>query len=383
MSLRLCALTLLLLVSGCARVRKAPAPALPATAPAPDLVARDVAKYRVMFKRGRYDEVLTDISRKIAALPADKRAQPDPRMIFVRGMARYNLGWFEEAKADLLIAQRAGVAPSTTKETLQNIEERTPLLPPNMQEIRDSGRTIFRMHSFIATRDAATIAEMLPAAYRINRQIFGKDIEATTLLFFDNKGQLSAFQRRIHKGKAISGRYSAVTTGPLVQISLRDNRPDLQEAIVHEVNHAMSNRLMGKTPLPNWFKEGLAQVAESQVDSNFDVNAQKVIARLFQNKGLLPLKKLGTRPSFDEQTELGIALRTSGNRAGAPDPYAQSYGMMKFLLDKFSTVQLQSFLQRVRASDDFDGSFAAEFGMTTEQFYEKWKAETAPKLVAR
>ena len=396
MSLRLCALTLVLFVSGCAGVRKAPAPALKATAPAPDLSAIDWERYVVMFQSGHYDELLADINGKIAALPADKRANPNPRLLYVRGLTHYRLGWYERAKADLLIAQKANIGRPATKaflkETLQNIEARTPLLPPHIREIRDGKRVIFRMRSFAMKGDAVTVAEMLPTAYLINRQIFGRDVEATTILVFDNYAQFSAFQRVIHHGKAPrDGWYPAVTTGPIVQISLRDkkgvraNPTKIHGALVHEVNHAMMNRLLGKAPLPKWFKEGLAQVAETQIYPNFDAGRQRRIAHLFQNssKGLLPIEQLKHGASFKEQTELGIAVRRGGKGTGAPDPYAQSYGMMKYLLANFSTPQLQSFLHRVRASDDFDGSFSAEFGMTTEQFYQKWKTETARELAAR
>ena len=397
MSLRLAILALVLLVSGCAGVKKAPAPATAATAPAPDLVARDLEKYRLMFKRGIYGEVLADINQKIAALPTDKRANPDPRLLFVRGMAYYHLSWFREAKADLLVAQKADihrlVSKSFVQRILQKIDNLTPLLPPNMREIRDGERVIFRMHSFATEGDAATVAQMLPDAYRINRQIFGQDVEAIPIFVFDNYDRFSAFYRK-YNGAAPSSWEWAVTTGTLVQISLRNkknvaiaryNRPFFYGAIVHEVNHAMINRLMGNAKFPPWFKEGLAQVVEVQVKPDFDADKQRRIAHLFQDdkKGLLPIEKLRKNKFFFDQVELGVTLRKSGKRAGAPDPYAQSYGLMKSLLSDFSTAQLQSFLARVRKSDDFDGSFAAEFGMTTAQFYEKWKAKTTRELTAR
>ena len=399
MSLRLCTLTLVLFVSGCAGVRKTPAPAMPATTPvtasAPGALAKDLARYNVMFQDCHYDELLVNVNGQLAALPADKRAYSTPYLLYVRGLTHYRLGWYKEAKADLLIAQKAKVggslAKARLKQTLQNIEDRTPLLPPNIRGIRDGERVTFRMHSFAVGSDAAMVAEMLPTAYLINRQIFGKDVEATTILVFDKYDQFSAFQRQIHNGKAPrEGWYPAVTTGPVVQISLRDkkdvrkNAPGIHGALVHEVNHAMINRLMGKAPLPQWFKEGLAQIAETQVYPRFDASRQKRIARLFQNngKGLLPMGKLKQSVCFREQVDLGIAMRKEGAGAGAPDPYAQSYGMMKYLFTNFSTPQLQSFLRCVRASNDFDDSFAAEFGLTPEQFYQKWKTETA-RMAAR
>lgn len=134
---------------------------------------------------------------------------------------------------------------------------------------------------------------------------------------------------------------------------------------------------------PAWFTEGLAQIAGAQVDPNFDSSDQQTLKRLFANNALLPVETLSDYDSWGKQTEIGIAMGKGDDAAFAPDPYAQGYGMTKYLLDNITTAQLQSFLNRNRESRDFYGAFKDEFGMTTEQFYELWKRDTAQKLAAQ
>ena len=235
------------------------------------------------------------------------------------------------------------------------------------------------------------VMELLPEAYRINSDIFGVDVEATPVFIFDDYAQYAAYYRQIF-GEDPASWATAVTAEDVILISLRDDeakliprneRLNFQTTIVHEFNHAMLNRVIGTAVRPRWFEEGLAQIAGAQVNADFDVDKKKILQRLFQNKTLVPVEKLESGNSFYEQTKLGLAMQESSHRDTAPDPFAQSYGMVKYLLADFSTARLQSFLRRVRTSDDFDGSFAKEFGLTTEQFYEKWKREYPRTLTSQ
>lgn len=361
-----------------------------------DPLAEDLRDYVALYKRAFFDELISKINLTIEALPVAERAQPDPRLLYLRGLARYKLGWFELAKPDLLAAQQAkvtglqeGLGPDWV---LSYIKKRDGFLPPKVQEIRDGDRVLFRMHYYGMEDGTATVMAMLPEAYRISQQMFGADVEATTVYVFDNYEQFVAYYKAFEETQGPGSWYAAITIGDLVFISLRDTNGELRArdgrdffktTIVHEYNHAMFHRLMGFSPQPSWFVEGLAQNAGAQVDPNYDAVKQRILKRLFQNHALLPLDTLGDNDAFAAQVELGLRMEKGNDGQFAPDPYAQGYGMTQYLLNNISTAQLQSFLNRVRESKNFDGSFATEFGFSVEQFYEMWKRDTSQKFAAQ
>ena len=379
------------------RMRGENAPVGPSTqAVAPDALADDLAKFGTMFERGFYDELIFNVNQKIEALLTEQRATPDPRLLYFRGLSYYKLGWFPEAKADLLVAQQAGLSflPGGfgVKWALNYIEERTPLLPSQVEEIRDGERVTFRMHNSGMEGGTVMVMAMLPEAYRISRAMFGSDTAASTVYVFEDYQQFLAYYKKVYEGKNPGSWYAALAQQGVMWISLRDtedvlrareDRVAFKTTVVHEFNHAMLSRLMGRTVLPRWFVEGLAQVAGAQVNPTYDSGKQRTLKRLFANNALLPIDKLDDYESFAEQTELGISMRKEGERAGAPDPYAQGYGMTKYLLDNISTAQLQNFLNRVRETDDFKTSFGDEFGFSLDQFYQGWKADTARRLATQ
>ena len=385
--------------SVCAPARAQSAPFAPATRAAPDPLSNDLAGFGTLFKRGFYDELIYRVNQKIAALPKESRATPDARLLYFRGLCYYGLGWYPQAKADLLVAQKAGIrflpGGFGVNYGLNYIEARIPLLPPQVEQVRDGDRVIFQMHDFGAQggteggaeSGTATVLATLPEAYRISSAMFGADMADNTVYVFDTYEQFTAYFKQTFPDKTPGSWYAATANGPEMWISLRDTkgvlraqtaRLEFQTTVVHEFNHALLARLIGRTALPRWFVEGLAQVAGAQINSGFDGEKQQTLKRLFANNALLPLDRLDDYATFDHQTELGIALSKSADRAdrlSAPDAYAQSYGMTKSLLDNISTPQLQSLLNRARDSNDFKASFQTEFGFSLEQFYQGWKAD--------
>lgn len=202
MSLRL---TLLLAFTCCcgASVRAQEAATPPAQVVTIDIaidpLADDLAKYGVLCERTFFDELFFNTNQKIEAASADKGEKPDPRLFYFRGLASYQLGWFAESKADLTKAQEAGIISLPggygTALTLEAIEQQTPLLPPNTQEIRQGNQVIARVHYFGMKNGAASVLALLPQAYRISRDMFGSEVPATTVLVFDTFEQFSAYDK--------------------------------------------------------------------------------------------------------------------------------------------------------------------------------------------
>ena len=351
----------------------------------------DDKKYHELWENAFFDELIFKVNAHIEALPAGERTRPDPRLLWFRGMASYKLGRLAEAKADLTASRNDGRRTHGTGETLESIERRRAAAPPQMEEIRDGERVLFRMHFFGMEGGTVFVKSILPEAYRVSRQMFGTDVEATTVYVFDDYAQFAAYFKA-HTGEERNSWSAAMVLGDVALISLsdqngtslaRDDRDFLKTTIVHEINHAVFNRLMGFSPQPAWFVEGIAQVAGAQVSPQYVASKQRRLERLFRNDLLMPMEKLEDEEEFYAQTALGSRMNKGPDRDMAPDPYTQGYSMAKYLLDNVSTPQLQSFLNRAREFKDFKSSFASEFGMTTAQFYQKWKADTERQLAAR
>lgn len=242
----------------CAIAQEAPptsatAPA-PVVAPAPDPLADDLKAYGVLLESGFNDELIYKINRKIAEMGGT----PDPRLLYYRGLAYYRFGWFPEAKADLEIAQRAKIVELpggfATALALNGLKRFALFMPPKMEEIHRGERVLFRMHYFHMEGGTATVQGLLPTAHRINSEMFGSDLEATTVLVFDTYEQFLAFNKVLTGNDKPGSWVWAKSWCNFVLISLQfpdgssaslDHRDPFVSTIVHEINHAMLYRLMG------------------------------------------------------------------------------------------------------------------------------------------
>ena len=361
------------------------APLVRAQTAAPD--AKESAQMANWFARGFYDDMVA----RADELTEDAQ-MPDPQWLYWRGLAFYRLGWLPEAREDLTAASDAGVNAQTggldVKTALDKIERLRVLTPPNYQEIKSNGQVVFRVHFGALDPVTRGIIARLPSAYRISRAMFGSDVLATSVYIFDNYPQFRAFYQE--RGGQPPGSWAAAA-GSRDGFYFSLQRPDgtgaaerdplhLESTIAHEFNHAMMARLMGTTPLPRWFEEGLAQVAGAQVVARDVEMNDYTIARLFAVKALIAPQKLEEFNSFGAHTELGVALGAQGAGIIAPSPYAQSFSMARYFLAKLRRGQLETFLNRVREEDDFGAAFQDEFSVSLAQFYQGWYQDTARSL---
>ena len=380
-----CFTLLLALICCCgASTRAQEAAKPPAPVVAPDAFADEEEAYNTLYNRGFFDELIFKTNQRIAEM-GDK---PDPRLFYWRGWAYYKLGWFDLAETDLNAARIGGAYAGSKKfasvmNGLNSMTRLKVLMPPNMQEIGQGERVQFQMHYSKMGDGAAKVKNLLPTAYRINREMFGTDVEAMPVYVFDTYEQFRAFNKELAGHDKIGNWVWGIRVGASLLIALQypdGSSASIGSVIVHEINHVMLSRLSGGTKQPYWFIEGIAQVAQAQIDPAFASANQRALKQLFANNALVPIEKISSGNGYIEQTELGISMRKGGDSQAAPNPYAQSYGMIKYLLDNISTAQLQSFLNRNRESGDFNSAFQDEFGFTVEQFYEMWKRDHTRQL---
>ena len=334
------------------------------------------------YGRGFYDDLVNRADELIGDNP-----NPDPQLLVWRGLAFFQLGWFAESKDDLTRAQKAGVDAEAIAETLQKIDKLQQLQPRFTREIKNGDQVVFRVH--YASNDAVTngIMARLPQAYRISETMFGSDVLATTVYIFDSYAYFRAFYQA-RMGKAPGSWYGAVTINNVIYMSLQN--PDgsaavadvehLKSTIAHEFNHAMLRRLIGTVKMPQWFVEGLAQVAGAQVGANDVALNDYEIKRLFAVNALVPPSKLEASDSFGSHTEIGAGLDRQGAGIIAPSPYAQGFHMTRFLLANMKRGQLGDFLNLARQDNDFNQAFSEEFNASLQDFYQSWYQDTARRV---
>ena len=137
--------------------------------------------------------------------------------------------------------------------------------------------------------------------------------------------------------------------------------------IVHEYNHAMFNRLMGFGVSPAWFKEVWPSCAGRGL-SQLHASRQKMLLQLLASDALVSPDALADTDAFTAQHR-NRHRGAQRQKRGRARPYLEGWGLTRYFLDHTSTAQLQSFLTRVRQSNDFNRAFQDEFGVSVTQFY--------------
>ena len=398
-----CALTVGILAPA-ARAQLAPAAPLDApafSAPTPDLLAPELEQIKRDFGRGFYDDVIyraNDLIGDDANDAADAEGNShttDPRLIYWRGLIYYQLGWYSEAIADLRRAQNAGVESQpggwSATALLAKIGEVQPFVPPLERDISSGGQVVFRVHYVRDNAATRAAVSCLAPAYRVSRALFGSDVVATTVYIFDSYAQFAAlYNARV--GHPPESWVAAVTIDSILCLPLRgrdgsstlDANPDFfRNTVAHEFNHAMLHRLMGTAELPDWFIEGIAQVAGGQITPDSLQSNNYNIARLFAVNALIAPAKLEDARSFGDHTGLGARLGAAGAGILAPSPYDQGYSLTRFLLANMKPGDLPAFLNLVRDQNEFASAFERQFGSNLPQFYQSWYEATARALRGR
>ena len=352
-----------------------------------DALAPTLSQMSRDFKRGFYDDVI----RRADELSGDDKPV-DPRLLYWRGLAAYQLAWYPEAVADLRRALAGGVQMQdggfASEVALDKIASLSAFVPPQTTEVASGGQTVFRVH--YVSDDAATAAAIncLGPAYRASSKLFDADVLATSVYIFDNYQQFAeCYNARV--GHPPESWVAAVTISNVLFIPLRNRRgestlatnPDFFRSLVgHEFNHAMLRRLMGSAELPKWFTEGLADFAGGQIVPTDVAENDYEIQRLFAANALVTPKQLEYPSTFGAHTGLGARMGDAGAGLVAPSPYQQSYNMMRYLLSNMKRDDLPDFLNLVRDNNSFSKAFAQQFGASVPDFYQSWYQDTARKM---
>jgi hypothetical protein len=126
----------------------------------------------------------------------------------------------------------------------------------------------------------------------------------------------------------------------------------------HEIGHLVIGRLTFNctNPIPTWLNEGLAMVAEGTED----LSAIEMLDEAIENDAVLTISQL--EGSFSVHTNRALLS------------YAQSYNLVRYLIDTYGQAQMLSLLETFRAGATPDDALMMVYGFNTNGLEDEWRA---------
>lgn len=151
-------------------------------------------------------------------------------------------------------------------------------------------------------------------------------------------------------------------TGNELGITIREGRMPVSK-IAHEMSHRNLAMFTGKSiPSPNWFNEGLASYIgkmdyyKKPNELQVDLREGRYAKDILNIRGILGTVQWLKRVDFSKES--GVF-------------YGQTYLMVKYLFDKYGQDKIYDFVISLK-NNDFEKAFIQSFGVTEEQFHQKF-----------
>lgn len=359
-------------------------PRIPST---PESRKKAVVNYiaESLFKHGLYSKLVDKLSPQL-----DSAQTPDTKLLYLRGVAAWQVGLFDQADKDL---SRIGdfkpfedwaAASSYTKK----FRAMKAILPSRVSEIRLGGKTRFRVFSSKESAWSSAIIDTLPQAYEINSTITKREPPTTQVFIFERYEDFKTFYKLRSHGTA-PGSWVWAAGDASIMFFCRNvpgaspnvnkiNSDYFRTTIVHEYNHALVNAISGNAPMPIWLREGLATVIQSRASNVNATSLRQRMQQVVDVKAFLPLKEMSSKQVFVKNTEEYVAK--SRQHIASPDPYPQAGFMVNYLLSLFPPDDLEVFLIELGFGRPFDETFQKHTHRTLEQFYQEWLTQIPNQL---
>ncbi len=137
-----------------------------------------------------------------------------------------------------------------------------------------------------------------------------------------------------------------------------------KRVITHELSHMVIYQVT-YSPLSNvpaWLDEGLATFAEGELRPNFERALRTAVA----SDSLFSIPSIsGSFPAGYSQAELA---------------YAQSYSLVRFLLDRYGSAKMRQLLQEFSNGVRLDDALLETYGLNSEQLEEYWRSSLTGNL---
>jgi hypothetical protein len=142
-----------------------------------------------------------------------------------------------------------------------------------------------------------------------------------------------------------------------------------QDTIIHELTHILVGRNAFTCVgfIPTWLNEGLAVYSEGELDGSMKTQLDLAI----RDDTLFPLRTLGG--SFSEIPEKALLS------------YAQSYGVVKFMLETYGQEKMDQLLRDLSDAKPIDAALIERYGLDTDGLDTAWRESVglAPLVVAQ
>lgn len=333
------------------------------------------------YREGAWDSVIGETTPLIDSLSptADGVRGLRSQLQLLRGLAAEQISWFGLAERDLspfAMADPSG-AGLLAANTLRRIERVKPLVPREVEEIKDGDKVLFRVYYEEMDPWVRGMIDSLPLAYETNHRLMGFELLETPVFIFSSNQNFRNFYTALIgqapsdtlAGLAASGAILIPPPVPGSRLALGPQTPGFNSMTIHEFNHCILRRVWGRGRPPQWFVEGMASVAEAFADESEGKQLMRRFQRAGEANALILPANLRQDELFRHASELGS--RTNRGSTQGPDPYAQGYHMTMYLLNSLKKEQILPFLTSLRTKS-FSDSLVEFAGGTEDQFYDSW-----------
>ncbi|MCW5959671.1 MAG: DUF1570 domain-containing protein [Pyrinomonadaceae bacterium] len=221
-------------------------------------------------------------------------------------------------------------------------------------------------------RRAATKLEQFRETFR---QLFSStNLTAsvpTNVIVFKNDNAYKPFKPKRADGKIdkfIAGYFQPGEDVNYITLSADGNDDQMYGTVFHEYVHFIMDMNFGKSEIPAWFNEGLAEYYQTfSIKDDREVTlglAQDEHLALLQRTQLIPLETLFKISNFE--------LHQNENRARSVF-YAQSWALVHYIIQSNKTDNLGAFMDLVLKGSPHEAAFQAAFQMNFDQMEKELK----------
>ncbi len=215
-------------------------------------------------------------------------------------------------------------------------------------------------------RDIRKVGTRLEEFRETFRQIFTnmslKSQVPVNVIVFKNSASYKQFKPKLEDGKidtSIAGYFQAGDDVNYITLSVEGEDAQTFGVIFHEYVHSIVNINFGRSEVPAWFNEGLAEYYET-----FTIeNEQKVKVGLPQPHHLALLQQRALMPLNIMFNISNSQLSNSGDTF-RDTFYAESWALIHFLIQRGKSDALNKFLDMVLTGSATDKAFQAAFQTT-------------------
>lgn len=139
-----------------------------------------------------------------------------------------------------------------------------------------------------------------------------------------------------------------------------------KRAVSHELSHVVIDQATHNPfgDLPRWLNEGLAMYSEGPLESQYKTSLDRAVSQ----GNLLSLKTISSNfPADSNQATLS---------------YAESYSVLKYLIDTFGRDKMAALLNVFKEGATYDGALKKVYGMDTDGLDAAWQGSLGIKPAA-